>query len=93
MAQLSPSELLKALGRMGFRGREGRGHTILVLVVNEKKTRIRTMVDRHGRDYGEGRIKDFANQLGLERDEFDLFLDGTMKPEEYVRLVTERGKV
>ena len=51
------------------------------------------MVDRHGRDYGEGRIKDFANQLGLERDEFDLFLDGTMKPEEYVRLVTERGKV
>jgi hypothetical protein len=93
VAQLSPRDLLKALARMGFQGREGRRHTVCVLVLDGKKTRVRTVVDRHGRDFGENRIKDYAGQLGLERDEFDRFVGGDMDRTEYERLVTERGKI
>lgn len=93
MAQVSPDGLLKALARMGFWGRSGGSHMVLVYVMNGRKTRIRTVVDRHGRPYGDGRISEYARQLGLEKDEFDQFLDGSMSPEQYRDLVMARGRI
>jgi len=66
---------------------------VLVYVMNGRKTRIRTVVDRHGRPYGDGRISEYARQLGLEKDEFDQFLDGSMSPEQYRDLVMARGRI
>lgn len=93
MAQVRPSDLLKALARMGFWGRDGGNHTVAVYVLDGRKTRIRTVVDRHNRPFGDNMISEFTRQLGLEGKEFDDFISGSMTPEEYRRLVTSRGKV
>lgn len=93
MSQVSPGELLKALGRIGFWGRDGANHIILVYVLDGRKTRVRTIVDRHGRPFGEGRISDYCRQLGLDRDQFERLLNGQMSPEEYRRIVLTLGKV
>jgi hypothetical protein len=93
VSQITPDDLLKALARMGFWGRTGANHTVLVYVVDGRKTRIRTVVDRHGKPFGEARISDYVHQLGLERAEFDRLMDGTMTPDEYKGIVVSRGRI
>lgn len=92
MTQISPNELLKVLAKLGFKGRQGGNHTILFYVLDGKKTRIRTVVDRHGRDFGDGRMSSIAREIGLERAELDRAIDGQMTEAEFVKIVKARGK-
>lgn len=94
MGQATADELLKALAKMGFGGRRGKGsHTIHVYMVEGKKSGVRTVVADHGRPFGEGRMADYAEQLGLTRDELDQFISLEMTPEEYRAKLIERGKI
>jgi hypothetical protein len=90
---------MKALTRMGFRGRRGKGsHIIFVFYDGAKKTGVRTMVADRSAPLGDGRMADYRGDLGLESsEEFDRFM-GTgggdpMTQEEYRRLLVERGRI
>jgi len=76
-----------------FFGKEGKRHTLVFFVVDGRKTGIHTLVDRHGRDFGDARISSIASELGLTRDEFDRVLAGDMTAVEYTSLVVNKGKV
>ena len=85
-------DLAAALLRKGF-GRDNTHHEMYWLYVGGKRTSVRTRISHGAREYGDSLLGQMARQLGLTRSEYDDLIECPMGGTEYVRLLTERGRI
>ncbi len=68
-------------------------HEMFWLIVNGKRTSVRTRLSHGAREYDDRLLSLMARQLHLSRREFDQLLDCPMSAEDYLRLLIDRGLV
>ena len=68
-------------------------HEMFWLVVDGRKTSIRTRIGHGVAEYGDNLLALVARQVGLSKQELYLHIDCPMDAEKLKRLLVERGKV
>lgn len=68
-------------------------HRMFWLVVNGKRSSVRTRYSHSDREVNDWHQGQMAKQLGLSRAEFDDLIDCPLKKESYLNLLRERGVV
>jgi len=68
-------------------------HEMFWLVVDGRKTSIRTRISHGVAEYGDNLLALVARQVGLSKQELYLLIDCPMDAEKLKRLLVERGKV
>jgi len=81
-----------ALLKKGFIGDETH-HEIFWLVVDGKKTSIRTRISHGAKEYGDELLALVARQVGLSRQELYRLIDCPMDGQKLRALLVERGRI
>jgi hypothetical protein len=84
VAQIQVRALEKALASKGFKGRQGRRHTLYVLVVDGKTTQIRTFISHGADSHGPTLRSHVARELGLSTAKLDEFIECSLSGEGYL---------
>ena len=92
MSSYRPQEVAGALLRKGFQ-KDKTHHHMFWLVVNGKRTSIRTRYSHSDREIDEGRIRQMSQQMKLSKRQFSDFVDCRLSGEEYADMLLDRGDV
>lgn len=93
MVKIKTRKIDSALKEKGFISKE-RDHTFYFLVVNGKKTRIRTKFSHGLKEYGDQLLSGVCKQLGLNSvGELKDLINCPMSGDQYVELLIERRKI
>lgn len=79
-----------ALLAKGFE-QEQTHHIVFRLVVNGKKTGIRTRLSHGAREYGDSLLAAVARDMALRKAELDAFIQCPMSHDDYVQLLLKQG--
>lgn len=89
MSTYPARRLRRAFLRKGFQ-EEKTHHRIFWLVVEGKRTRIRTRLSHGTKEYGPQLLHEMGRAMMLNRQELDRFLECPMDHEEYLGLIRTR---
>ena len=94
MVKIKTRKIDSALKEKGFIFSKKRDHTFYFLVVNGKKTRIRTKLSHGSKECGDQLLSVMRKQLGLD-DVVELkdLIYCPMSEDQYVELLIERKKI
>ena len=92
MTEIPVARVLNALLNKGFKRSETH-HTMLWLVVEGRKTSIRTRISHGRRKAGEWLLAQVAKQLHLSRAELLRFIECALSCQDYAALMEERGHI
>ncbi len=91
MVVYRPREIQKALLSKGFVTSQSH-HTFLILMVDGKKSRVRTKLSHGSRtEYDDNLLSCVAKQLKIKKIELQNLIDCLMGYNEYVNLLQARG--
>jgi hypothetical protein len=90
MAARKTLEIERALTGKGFR-KEETHHEMYWLMVEGKRTAIRTRISHGKKEYGENLLGQMARQLRLRRRDFDDLLDCPLSEEGYLKILQDQG--
>ncbi|MBA3974407.1 MAG: hypothetical protein C0504_09345 [Candidatus Solibacter sp.] len=92
MSSYRPREVASALQRKGF-DRDKTHHFMFWLVVNGKRTTIRTRYSHSDRQIEGGRIGQMSKQMKLSKHQFEDFVDCRLTGEAYAEMLIHAGEV
>lgn len=92
MSSYRPQEVASALQRKGFE-RDKTHHCMFWLVVNGKRTSIRTRYSHSDRQIEGGRIGQMSKQMKLSKRQFEDFVDCRLTGEAYAEMLIDAGEV
>lgn len=92
MSSYRPQEVASALQRKGFE-RDKAHHFMFWLVVNGKRTSIRTRYSHSDRQIEGGRIGQMSKQMKLSKRQFEDFVDCRLTGEAYAEMLIDAGEV
>lgn len=93
MVKIKTRKIDSALKEKGFISKE-RDHTFYFLVINGKQTKIHTKLSHDSKEYGDHLLSVVRKQLRLNNvGELKGLVDCSMSGDQYVELLTERGKI
>jgi hypothetical protein len=92
MTEIPASRILNALLKKGFKQSETH-HTMLWLVVEGRKTSIRTRISHGQTKAGKWLLAQIAKQLHLSKAELLRFIECALSGQDYVVLMEERGHI
>lgn len=81
-----------ALIKKGFQVRQSK-HTIYILYVNQKKTRIFTFISHGISEYGDIPLSKMKKQLYLSREEFENLIECPLSEEKLVEIYSNKGLI
>ena len=90
MSSYPTRRIRTALLAKGFE-EEHTHHVIFRLIVNGRKTGIRTRISHGAREYGDSLLAAVARDMGLRKAELDAFVQCPMSYENYIRVLAQRG--
>lgn len=92
MSSYRPQEVASALQRKGFEP-DKTHHFMFWLVVNGKRTSIRTRYSHSDRQIEGGRIGQMSKQMKLSKRQFEDFVDCRLTGEDYAQSLVDAGEV
>lgn len=92
MTSLPTRALGDALESKGF-ARSNTHHQIFWLVVDGKKTAIRTRLSHGAREYGDALLGAVANQMRITRADLRRFVECELSGEQYLAMLRAAGHV
>lgn len=76
--------IAKSLSKKGFQAQDGAKHCLYFLVVDGKKTAIKTLLSRGGKDYSDSLLGQMAKQLRVTKKELIGLIDCHISGDDYV---------
>lgn len=92
MSSYRPQDVASALERKGFE-RDQSHHFMFWLVLNGKRTSIRTRFSHSDRQIEGGRIGQMSKQMKLSKRQFEDFVDCRLTGEAYAQMLLDAGDV